>query len=182
MRAQPTFSGDPHKSCIYHFCNWIKKCSAFSSFKCSLTWTIYKMLTEDLEMNGWCWSDSLWVQCHLTSIHTGIAQEWDPLWSGFLENPVTQRQKWTAQTKAFFWKLLWERGRDIIWLVKQQRVVSLRAKGKQEGNYASKRMVYRQLRLGTVRLIAGFKLRDVFQTKWFYDFEDTGTACKCILL
>lgn len=65
---------------------------------------LQNVLTEDLEMNAWCWSwsDSLWVQCHLTSTCGVIAQEWDLLQSGLLENPVTQRRSWTAQNKAFF--------------------------------------------------------------------------------
>lgn len=78
---------------------------------------------------------------------------------------LTQRQSWTAETEKFFGKLIWERGRYVIWLVQQQRVVSLRTKGKQEGNYVSKRIVCRHLRLGTVGLIAGFNLRGIFQPK-----------------
>lgn len=143
---------------------------------------LQNVLTEDLEINAgcWSWSDSLWFQCHLASTLAGIAQDWDPLQSGLLENPATQRQSWTAQTKAFLGKLIWERGRDIIWLAKQQKVVSLRAKRKQEGKHATKRVLCRHLRLGIVRLIAGFNPRGVFQPKGFYDF-DTGSACKCIL-
>lgn len=123
---------------------------------------LQNVLTEDLDMNAccWSWSDSLWFQHHLASTHTGIAQEWDPLQRGLLGNAVTQKQSWTAQTEAFLGKLLWERGG-----VKQQRVVSLKAKGRQEGKYASKRVICRHLRLGTVRLIAQFNLKGVFQPK-----------------
>lgn len=172
VTAQPTFSGDPSKSYIYLFiADKLIQCLQLLQMHPSVNHLqnvlIFVKAFQDLEMNAWrwSWSDCLWVQCHLTSTHRGIAQEWDPLQRALLENPVTQRQSWTAQTEKFFGKLIWERGRYVIWLVQQQRAVSLRTKGKQEGNYASKRIVCRHLRLGTVGLIAGFKLRGVFQPK-----------------
>lgn len=84
---------------------------------------LQNVLTEDLEMNAWCWSwsDSLWVWCHLTFTHRVIAQKWDPLQSALLENTVTQRWSCPAQTKAFLETFMGKR--------KGYNVVSQTAKG-----------------------------------------------------
>lgn len=93
------------------------------------------VLTEDLEMDAWCWSwsDSLWVQCHLTSTRRGIAQKWDPPQSGLLENPVTQRQSWTAQIKAFLGNFYGKKRKGYNLFSQRAKGCLLKSKGEAGG-------------------------------------------------
>lgn len=172
VTAQPTFSGDPSKSYIYLFiADKLIQCLQLLQMHPSVN-HLQNVLTFVKSISGprneclalvleWLSLGSVPSDLHTQRNCSGVGST-STCTSRESSNSKTD---WTAQTEKFFGKLIWERGRYVIWLVQQQRAVSLRTKGKQEGNYASKRIVCRHLRLGTVGLIAGFKLRGVFQPK-----------------